>query len=392
MTAKPLDQTGIYLGDVGQTRLMSADEEKAAAKAVDRARRRLEARMRFALRALGKAPKETGKNRDLRSRYHAAISAAGISTETAQRRSAQIALLEQEYQEACHRLMLPNIRLVLSIARQYGAGREELPDLVQEGSLGLMRAVEKFDYSRGYRFSTYAFWWIRQAILRAKLGHRRLCRITQTAAHKQRRIRIAKARLCQTERRQPTAQQTAEAVGMPENKVERLQNLRQLPLSLNRPYRKDDPHEPSELVRDHREEQPWRGLDQDALKQRLERLLQQLDPRESQVISLRFGLLGGQPLSLQDIGRLMRLSRERIRQIEDSALRKLRQPTRAGQLAEFLDEPAAVALRAAEELRNCSYDALLKQQQARESRLQRLNSRTEEDESCQTVKSSTDAA
>jgi RNA polymerase sigma factor (sigma-70 family) len=288
--------------------------------------------------------------------------------------------------------MVANLRLVLAIANRCGPSAEELPDCVQEGVLGLMRAVTKFDHTRGNRFSTYAYWWIRDAVLRAKRRRRSLCHVSQTMEAKLCRIRRARAALWQITGRPPSLRLTAEAAGMSERNTEALERVRRPVVSLDQPRSKADSRELADAIPDHRQEHPARRLDRELLHERLDAILRELDAREKQVVCLRFGLRGGEPLSLRDIGRIMRLSRERIRQIEEDGLRKLRQPRRAARLVEFLDEPAPALMAAAAALRACACDALLKQQQARQLRWQRGALSTQEKSTCQIMEPSPDAA
>ena len=288
--------------------------------------------------------------------------------------------------------MLPNLRLVLSVVNRCSPSREELADFVQEGVLGLMRAVEKFDPTRGCRFSTYAYWWIRTAVLQAKLRHGSLGHISQRMTQKLRKVRLAKLFVWQTTCRRPTLRQTARVAGMSESTVEGLQRIRQAVFSLNRPHSEDDPRELAEGIPDRCDEDLSGRLDRDLLKERIRALLQELDARERQVICLRFGLEGGPPLSLRDTGRVTRLSGERIRQIEENTMRKLRQPGRVVRLVEFLDEPAPTLMNAAAELRTCAYEALIEQDRVRETRLRLRENIAREGTPCQTSESSPDAA
>jgi RNA polymerase nonessential primary-like sigma factor len=391
MTTYDSDQIEAYLGDAAKTRLISRDEELSAAREIERTRRNLEAAVNSP-QDRRRSREAIGEDRCAHAQGRSALKDAKTTGGQSQRHAAKIKRLERDYRNACHRLMLPNLRLVFSVVRKYGAGQGEFADLVQEGMLGLMRAVERYDCSRGHKFSTYAFWWIRQAVLRAKQRDCPLGHLTQTAAMKMRKIRLARAGLWLAHGRRPNVSQTAEQVEMSEKEVEKFDRLTRPLSSLNCPLRRDDSHEVAELVRDQREASPALRLDQELLRQRLGTILKELDFREREVICLRFGLTDGQPLSLHDIGRMMRLSRERIRQIEEDALRKLRQPNRAGQVAEFLDEPPAGLLRRAAELRQCVDDARHKHLHARLARQQRLKLSEQERKSCQTAKSNPDAA
>ena len=260
--------------------------------------------------------------------------------------------LRREYQQACHKLVTPNLRWVVTIAKRYCRQPDQLLDLVQEGNLGLLRAVEKFDCTRGLRFSTYAIWWIRQKVTRAILDHGFSFRRTALMAQKQSRIWTATQQFLQRHCSRPSVEEMAASTLIQENEIEALQRIHIPPKSLYEPCPEDESSCLAEIIRDHRQDDPAGKIDQERLRHVVSRLLDGLDARERQVIGLRFGLANGVAWTLQRIGDLLRLSRERISQIEESALRKLRQPSRARQLAVFLGgEPPASLLRAIAALR-----------------------------------------
>jgi RNA polymerase primary sigma factor len=258
--------------------------------------------------------------------------------------------LRREYQQACHTLVTRNLRWVVAIAKRYCRQRDQLLDLIQEGNLGLLRAVEKFDCTRGLKFSTYAIWWIRQKISLAILNHGFSFRRTATMARKQNRIRTAMQQLQQSHGAPPSLEETAACTCIPEQEIESLQRIHIPPKSLYESCTEDKSSCLAEIIRERRQEDPAGKMDQERLHHVIGQLLDSLDAHERQVIGLRFGMAEGGPWTLQQIGDLLCLSRERIRQIEEIAIRKLRQPSRVGRLAGFLDEPPARLLRAAADL------------------------------------------
>jgi RNA polymerase primary sigma factor len=269
------------------------------------------------------------------------------------RRIARIRCLAAAYETACHEFMLPNLRLVVSVAKQYASSQDDLLDLVQEGNVGLMRAVEKFDPARGHRFSTYAFWWIRQAIRRALVQQRNGFRTSYVMTQKLDKIQNARERHLQSHGVTPNTDELAQAVGIACGEVERLMRVQRTPLSFDDPARRDGTRRLTEMVADPRQTVLGDHLDQDGLERRINDILGVLDIRERQVLQMRYGLHGQQPLSLGDIGKVMHVSKERIRQIEESAMAKLRAPEHARQFVQFFQDAPDRLMSAAAMLRRC---------------------------------------
>jgi RNA polymerase primary sigma factor len=299
--------------------------------------------VRMYLKEIGKVPLLTGPQEvSLAKRIEAGLDAVDRVAQEPELTDAQRASLRavsRDGELAKRQLTEANLRLVVSIAKRYVGRGMALLDLIQEGNLGLIRAVEKFDYTKGFKFSTYATWWIRQAITRAIADQARTIRIPVHMVETMNKVMRIQRQLLQELGREPTVDEIAAKVELTPDRVREIQRLGQEPVSLETPVGDDDDSFLGDFVEDPNATAPATAAARALLTEAIEEALEELNDRERQVVRLRFGLDDGQVRTLEEVGREFGVTRERIRQIESKTLAKLRHPTRSQRLRDYLEEP-----------------------------------------------------
>ena len=273
-----------------------------------------------------------------------AMQTALDSPASLRRRIHRMARDHQGYEAARSALSAANLRLTVSVAKRYGNRGMSFMDLIQEGNAGLMRAVDRFDHTRGYKFSTYATWWIRQAIGKAIANQSRIIRIPAGAGRRLAHVQDTAARLFQAGRAQPNVEETAQAAGLSAGEAHFAMRMGRATLSLDQPVGERQGDCLGRLLLDYREDNPLHHANHDMLKSRITDILQRLDYRERTIIRLRFGFDGGRIHSLQELGKIFGVSKERVRQIEMEAMDKLKLPMATKGLVGFLDIPLQTSL------------------------------------------------
>jgi RNA polymerase primary sigma factor len=294
--------------------------------------------LREQMHELGRNADAAEKVKKLRDELHYLMRITLDSPATLARRIKLTLKYQASYDAAKRVLSAGNLRLVVSIAKRYRNRGLSFLDLIQEGNTGLMRAVDKFEHARGYKFSTYATWWIRQAITRAIADQSRTIRMPVHMIETMSRVRIVARDLVQETGREPSVEEVAEAAKLSIEEAACVLKMTRHPLSLDQPVGDHDDSFFGEFVEDHRADDPLAEMSQQALKQRIASVLEELNYREREILRLRYGLADGYSYTLEEVGQIFSVTRERVRQIEAKAVRKLQHPLRSKALGGFVDE------------------------------------------------------
>ena len=292
-------------------------------------------RIRSLLRAPGKDRISQSERTNLRRELKDLMSVTQESPRGLRQRCRECRVRFEQYEHVKRQLSSGNLRLVVSIAKKYRNRGMSFLDLIQEGNTGLMRAVDKYEYRRGFKFSTYATWWIRQAITRAIADQARTIRIPVHMIDVLSKLRNIQKRLLQEKRREPTTEEIARYASISVEEVKRVMDIGRHPVSLDRPIGESEDCSFGEFIEDHSGENPVKIANNGILRDKIERLLKTLTYREREIIRLRYGLGDGYTYTLEEVGRIFKVTRERVRQIEAKAVRKLQHPVRSQQLAGF---------------------------------------------------------